>query len=131
MIRVSEIEAELTLVLDLPILMKLGSMVSGNRLESSRVAADQSPGLLVQRPCGSVLELPDHEKACFSLHQGHDAVGGAFSHDRIDLPVAAVATAFHASGALGNMTLSGHAASAVIGSVALPPQFRRLPEVGP
>lgn len=128
---VSAIDADLTLVLDLPILMKLGSIASGNRLESRRVGAVQSPSLLDQRPCGSVLEPPDHEKAYLSLHQGNDAVGHAFSHDRIIFPVAAVATAVLASRALRNTTLSGHATPAVIRSVALSPQFRRLPEVGP
>lgn len=131
MIRIGEIESDLMSGLDGPILMKLGAIVGDDGFERRWFAPDESFGFLVEGLGGSILEFADHEEACFSLHQGHDAVGRAFAQDRIDLPVPAVPTAFHAFGAFGNMTFSGHAAPAVIGSVALSPQLWRLPEVSP
>lgn len=118
-------------MLDLPILMKLRAVVCGDRLECSRVAADQSPGLFVERPSGPILELADHEEASFSLNESHNAIGRTLAHDRINLPVPTVPSAFDTLGAFGNMPFPSHAAPAVMGSVALSAQLRGLTEVGP
>lgn len=131
MIRIGEIEPDLAIVLDFPILMKLRSVVSGDRLECSRVAADQSPGFFVERPSSPILELADHKEACLSLDQSHNAIGRALAHHGIDFPVPTVPPAFDALGTFGNMPFPSHAAPAVIGPVALSAQLRGLTEVGP
>lgn len=116
-----EIESHGSDFFDFFVLMKFSPVVSGDGLERPGIPANQAPGLFIEISGGPVDEFANHHKTGFPLDKGHDAVFGSLAHDRIDFPVSTVSAAFDAFGTLGNMTLSGHAAPAVIGSVAFSP----------
>jgi len=114
-----EIEQNISLVFDAPVLVKLSAIIGGNGFESIRQLVDERQGALIERIGRAIFELTDLYKAGFSFQEGDDTITGTVAHDGIDFPVALVATGFDTLGAFRNMAFIRESATAIVGSIAL------------
>lgn len=118
-----EVELDACRVLDRFVVVKLCSVVGGDRVEPAWRPSEQHLGSSARDMHAAVGQLADHRVAGFSFHQCRDAVGGALSDHRINLPVSDGSPFLDRGWAFGDVALAGQTSSAVVAVVSFPSEL--------
>ena len=129
MIGSCKVELDAGRFLDGFVVVELRAIVRGDGLDLIRHPPEQHLRSLASAEHAAVGQFADQRIARLSFHERGDAVRRVFSYHGVNLPVANGTALVDTRRPLGDVTLPGQAASAVVAVVALASKFGRASKV--
>ena len=118
-VRRCEVDLHREALFKLGLVMELGTVVEGDRLEASAVLSQRSRGRFGHLILGAALELLDDRKPGRALHQREHAVAQVAAHDRVSFPVPRLLPCLDLHRPLADVLLAWQHAPRVLTPVAL------------
>ena len=125
----TEIEFRTGGILDLFELMKLGTVVGGNRTNAEHLALDEFDDYPVELRGGSSFKLPNQRISRLAFHQGDDAMPVIGSDDRVDFPVTESGSMIGSVWSLGDVSFPAHNTARISRSVSFAAFLPALPKM--